>query len=186
MYQTKSHKTTKNAHKSITFKITLKSCIYAASLFSLNTHKKIVNICLCATFYLPRAKSVLKLNLHATSYHTKLIIVLLIDVTVSVLEQTDCDKLKISIYFLSTMKHIYYHLKLPSCSQLISLNKYLEKLAYIYYRNAFYVAICVEFERKNNTIMALLLSNCLQVLTIFYDWLLEYYFWWFRHICLLG
>ena len=84
------------------------------------------------------------------------------------------------------MKHIYYHLKLPSCSQLISLNKYLEKLAYIYYRNAFYVAICVEFERKNNTIMALLLSNCLQVLTIFYDWLLEYYFWWFRHICLLG
>jgi len=110
-------------------------------------------------FLFAKSKKCLEMKMHATSYHTKLIIVLLIDVTVSVLEQTDCDKLKISIYFLSTMKHIYYHLKLPSCSQLISLNKYLEKLAYIYYRNAFHVAICVEFERKNNTIMALLLLN---------------------------
>ena len=34
----------------------------------------------------------------------------------------------------------------------------------------------VEFERKNNTTLVLLLSNCQQVLKIFYDSPVKYYF----------
>ena len=35
--------------------------------------------------------------------------------------------------------------------------------------NASYEEICVDFERKNNTTLVFQLSNCLQVIKIFYD-----------------
>ena len=42
----------------------------------------------------------------------------------------------------------------------------------------FYLACCtVEFERKNDTTLVFLLSNCPQVLKIFYDLPVKYYFW---------
>ena len=34
--------------------------------------------------------------------------------------------------------------------------------------------------KKNNSTLIFLLSNCLRVLTIFYDWQVKYYFWRFR------
>ena len=35
--------------------------------------------------------------------------------------------------------------------------------------NAFYEGICVKFERKNNTRLVFLFSNCQQVLKVFND-----------------
>ena len=37
----------------------------------------------------------------------------------------------------------------------------------------------VKFERKNNTTLVSLLTNCPQVIKDLYDWPVKYYFWWF-------
>jgi len=42
--------------------------------------------------------------------------------------------------------------------------------------NASYEGIYVEFERKNNTTLVFLLSNYPQVLKVFYDFPVKYYF----------
>ena len=70
-------------------------------------------------------------------------------------------------------QNIVYHVKvaIPFPFNLfplktISRNKYT--CAHII-TNASYVEICVDFERKNNTTLVFLLSNCLQLLKIFHD-----------------
>ena len=59
-------------------------------------------------------------------------------------------------------------LKLPFLSQLFSVANIITHYSY--------EEICVEFERKNNTALVFLLSNCPQVLKILYNWPFKYYF----------
>ena len=59
-------------------------------------------------------------------------------------------------------------LKLPFLSQIISVANIITNFSY--------EEICVEFERKKTTALVFLLSNCPQVLKIFYNWPFKYYF----------
>ena len=59
------------------------------------------------------------------------------------------------------------------------------KYNYIYLyviTKASYEGICVELERKSNTDLVHLLSNCSQVLNLFYDSPVKYYFWQFWYL----
>ena len=75
-------------------------------------------------------------------------------------------------------------LKYPFCSQLINfLNKHLKKLAYIYYNKCFLCRnLCWVWKKNTTTILVFLISICLQVVKIFYDWPNKYYFWWFQYM----
>ena len=78
-----------------------------------------------------------------------------------------------NVNIVNTGSYMSGQFKMPFCSQLINFlkNFYLRNChtyKYIIITDL-YEEICVEFERKNDITLVLLLSNCLQILTNFND-----------------